>query len=220
MFFLPFTIGFILLLLFLAPLLAFLINVGLIGVAFEKLGIPSEFALAFYLLSLIASSINIPIYKREVETPRLLAYTPLNFFVGNYPQLYKEQVIAVNVGGCLIPLLVSLFILSKTPFLPFILALIVVTFSSYIFSKPIEGVGIVMPFWVSPIVSVLSAWIFAPSGYTAQVAFSAGIIGTLIGADILHLKDFVLKKPGVLSIGGAGVFDGIYLTGIIAAFLS
>ncbi|MCX7831888.1 MAG: DUF1614 domain-containing protein [Actinobacteria bacterium] len=216
----PFTIGFILLLLFLAPLLAFLINVGLIGVAFEKLGIPPGLALSFYLISLIASSVNIPIYKREVEAPKLIGYTPLDFFIGNYPQLYKEQVIAVNVGGCLIPLVFSLIVLSRTPFLPFIFALIFVTFFSYFFSKPVEGVGIVMPFWVSPIVSVISAWIFAPSGYTAQVAFTAGIIGTIIGADILHLKDFVLKKPGMLSIGGAGVFDGIYLTGIIAAFLS
>lgn len=188
--------------------------------AFEKLGLPSSLALSFYLISLLASSINIPIYKREVETPPFQSFTPLDFFIGTYPQLYKEQVIAINVGGCLIPIIFSLLILQKTPFVPFLLSLAVVTIVSYFFARPVEGVGIVMPFWVSPLVSVFSAWMFAPENAVARVAFTAGIIGTLLGADILHLKDFVLKKPGLLSIGGAGVFDGIYLTGILAAFLS
>lgn len=220
MFFIPFTIGFILLLLFLLPFLFFLFQVGIISVAFDKLGISPSLALSFYLLSLFASSINIPLYKREVETPPFLEYFPLDFLVGNYPQIYKEQVIAVNVGGCIIPLAMSLYIASKVPVVNFILAFAFVTLATYVVAKPVEGIGIIMPFWASPIISVIAAWVFSPSQYTAQIAFSAGITGTLLGADILHLKDFVLKKPGILSIGGAGVFDGIYLTGIIAAFLS
>jgi len=45
-------------------------------------------------------------------------------------------------------------------------------------------------------------------------------MGTLIGTDLLNLNK--LKRLGAqkVSIGGAGVFDGIYLTGIVAAFLS
>lgn len=220
MFFLPFTIWLILLLVFLIPLLAFLVSLGIISVAFEKLGIPPNLALIFYLASLITSSINIPVYKRTVKTPPFLEYVPIDFFIGNYPQLYKEQVIAVNVGGCLIPLIMSLIMLSKVPLIPFLTVFFIVTVACYLAARPVEGLGILMPFWVSPLVTVISAWIFSPPESVSMIAFSAGILGTIAGADLLHLKDFVLKKPGILSIGGAGVFDGIYLTGIISAFLS
>jgi len=44
-------------------------------------------------------------------------------------------------------------------------------------------------------------------------------MGTLLGADLLHLRE-IRKYPGIISIGGAGVFDGIFLTGIVAVFLS
>jgi uncharacterized membrane protein len=45
-------------------------------------------------------------------------------------------------------------------------------------------------------------------------------MGTLIGADILRISQ--IKKLGVpfLSIGGAGVFDGIYLVGIVSVLLA
>ena len=52
----------------------------------------------------------------------------------------------------------------------------------------------------------------------APVAYISGVMGTLLGADLLHIGD--LPAVGILSIGGAGVFDGIFLTGILAAFLT
>jgi uncharacterized membrane protein len=45
-------------------------------------------------------------------------------------------------------------------------------------------------------------------------------MGTLIGADLLNLGKVINAGATYLSIGGAGLFDGIFLTGIIAAFLS
>jgi uncharacterized membrane protein len=47
----------------------------------------------------------------------------------------------------------------------------------------------------------------------------AGTMGVLIGADILNLKK-AQKYGGFLSIGGAGVFDGIFLVGIVSALLT
>jgi uncharacterized membrane protein len=43
---------------------------------------------------------------------------------------------------------------------------------------------------------------------------------TVIGADLLHLKEILAKSSGVLSIGGAGVFDGIALCGLFALLLT
>jgi uncharacterized membrane protein len=50
--------------------------------------------------------------------------------------------------------------------------------------------------------------------------FCGGRHGAIIGADLLHLKDFIRTTMGVASIGGAGTFDGIILSGILAAYLS
>jgi uncharacterized membrane protein len=54
----------------------------------------------------------------------------------------------------------------------------------------------------------------------APVAFVAGTLGPLIGADLLHLREIEESAVGVASIGGAGTFDGIVLSGIIAAYLA
>lgn len=220
MFFIPFTIGLILLLIVLIPAFFVLVNLGILTVAFGNLGIPPTAALFYYLISLIFSSVNIPLYSRKVSTPYVMETNLFDFFLGSVPEIYKEQIIAINIGGGLIPTLLALMIAAKAPFIPFLITLLVVTFVSYVSSRPVPGVGIMMPIWVSPLTSAITASLVSPHGAAAPVAFSAGILGTLIGADLLHLKDFMKDIPGVMSIGGAGVFDGIFLTGIIAAFLS
>lgn len=220
MVFLPFTIGLILLLIVLIPVFLVLFNLGILTIAFKNLGISPEVAIFYYLISLIGSSINIPIYSRKVPTPRYIEEKFFELFLGSIPLVYKEQVIALNVGGGLIPTILAILLSFKAPLIPFLATLAVVTLVSYITAKPVPGVGIIMPIWISPLTSALTASLISPPGTAALVAFSAGILGTLIGADLLHLNDFMKDMPGVLSIGGAGVYDGIFLTGIIAAFLS
>jgi uncharacterized membrane protein len=71
-----------------------------------------------------------------------------------------------------------------------------------------------------------------PISGAAPVAYIAGTLGTLIGADLLNLRAILRgsllpateaeETPAKVidSIGGAGVFDGIFLTGILAPFLA
>ncbi|HKJ83537.1 MAG TPA: DUF1614 domain-containing protein, partial [Mariprofundaceae bacterium] len=54
----------------------------------------------------------------------------------------------------------------------------------------------------------------------APLAYIAGTTGVIIGADLLHLKDIAKLGAPVVSIGGAGTFDGIVLTGIVAVLLT
>ena len=54
----------------------------------------------------------------------------------------------------------------------------------------------------------------------APVAFVAGVLGPLVGADLMLLKDITRVSAGMLSIGGAGTFDGIVLSGMLAALLA
>ena len=75
-----------------------------------------------------------------------------------------------------------------------------------------------MPIFIPPLFSALFALILVPE-FTAPAAFISGVLGTLIGADILNLKK-IQRYGGFLSIGGAGVFDGIFLVGIVSALIS
>jgi len=52
------------------------------------------------------------------------------------------------------------------------------------------------------------------------VAYVSGVLGTLIGADIANLDKIRGLGAPVASIGGAGTFDGIFLTGILAVLLA
>jgi uncharacterized membrane protein len=86
----------------------------------------------------------------------------------------------------------------------------------------VTGIGIVMPGVVSPIIAAGTALLLAPDA-AAPVAFAIGVIGVigpLVGADLMHLKDIEANEIGVVSIGGAGTFDGIVLSGIVAAYLA
>jgi uncharacterized membrane protein len=51
-------------------------------------------------------------------------------------------------------------------------------------------------------------------------AYVAGTLGTLIGGDLLHRRQVTTLATPVASIGGAGTFDGVFLTGIIAILLA
>jgi uncharacterized membrane protein len=45
------------------------------------------------------------------------------------------------------------------------------------------------------------------------------VLGTLIGADITNLHRIPRLGAKIASIGGAGTFDGVFLSGILAVLL-
>jgi uncharacterized membrane protein len=54
------------------------------------------------------------------------------------------------------------------------------------------------------------------------MSYLSGVMGTLIGADLLNIlnPDVLNMFSGVISIGGAGLFDGIFLTGVLASLMA
>jgi uncharacterized membrane protein len=52
------------------------------------------------------------------------------------------------------------------------------------------------------------------------LAYIGGSIGCLLVADILNLDKVAGLGAPVASIGGAGTFDGIFLTGVLAVLLA
>ncbi len=200
------------------PLLFILGYFHIVTLGFEKLGISPEITIFLLLAILIGSSINIPLGKKK------LIYKEESRFFGLFraPRI-EAQGIAINLGGAVIPIFLSfyfLFLTFKSGFSlePILIATILMVVISRFLARVIPGRGISLPALIPPIFSALFAFLLAPN-FAAPTAFIAGVLGTLIGADILNLKK-AQEYGGFISIGGAGVFDGIFLIGIASALLA
>ncbi|HXR25479.1 MAG TPA: DUF1614 domain-containing protein, partial [Candidatus Binataceae bacterium] len=68
-----------------------------------------------------------------------------------------------------------------------------------------------------PIVAALTALVLtgvmSGGAHVDAVAFVSGVLGTLIGADLMNLNQLNTLGAPVASIGGAGTFDGVFLSG-------
>jgi len=97
----------------------------------------------------------------------------------------------------------------------------IVTAIVHRFAMPVPGLGIATPMLIPPIVAAACGYFLGSSGHHRDaVAFISGVTGTLIGADLLNLRNLRDLGAPVASIGGAGTFDGIFLTGIVAVLLA
>jgi uncharacterized membrane protein len=214
----------VLLLAFLLPLLFY--QLMLSGLA--KLDLSPGTALTLMIAIIVGGMINIPVkrigHAETVDVHRLAVYG----FSGMLPQLRRarrDTIIAVNVGGCLIPTGLALYELLHLVSIDQSLVMPVALVSAanialcYSVARPVPGVGIVMPGLVPAIAAAALAFLLARD-QAAPVAFIAGVAGPLIGADLFHLREIGRTATGIASIGGAGTFDGIVLSGIVAAYLA
>ena len=116
----------------------------------------------------------------------------------------------MNVGGAVLPVILCLYLLPRAPAWQTLVATAVVAVVANRLSRPMAGAGITLPAFIPPIVAALAAMVLV-RGNAAPTAYIAGVIGTLVGADLLNLHHLQRMGRGVMSIGGAGVFDGIFL---------
>jgi len=213
-----------LLLLFLLPFWF----VQVMGLALAKLRLDPQTALFVIVGIFLGSVVNIPV-KRLVRQEDVTVHPFPHFgFLDRWPQfqrVQRETIVAVNLGGCVVPTMVAIYEIvqlvmdSWTYLLAVGLAVGINTTVCYRLARPVKGIGIAMPALVPPIVAVMSALVLAPD-QAPPVAFIAGVLGPLLGADLLHLREIPRISTGMASIGGAGTFDGIVLSGILAAYLA
>lgn len=214
--------GNIVLLLLVFIFLAVMVQTGLVRVAFDKLGLSQSSALLLMFSSLAGSVINLPLFRITSEPPRPGALPPLGrFWFFQQLEYHGKTLIALNVGGCLIPLCFSLYLLTNNPLPPgdALLGVGVVAIIARLFSRPIPGLGISMPLFIAPIGAALAALFINPE-QSAPLAYICGSVGVLVGADLLRLKDIRRMGVPLAAIGGAGTFDGIFISGIVAVLLT
>ncbi|HVM81540.1 MAG TPA: DUF1614 domain-containing protein [Stellaceae bacterium] len=193
-----------------------------------KLHLSPSSALLLIVGIFAGGMINIPV--RRIQRSDAIEVHPLAAFgmSGRFPELRRvsrETIVAINVGGCVIPSMLALYeiawLATAAPghlWAAGVASLVNIAVC-YALAQPVPGVGIAMPGLVPGLVAAALALVLAPEQAPA-VAYIAGVTGPLIGADLLHLREIERVAAGVLSIGGAGTFDGIVLSGIVAAYLA
>ncbi len=194
----PLTMPLLLLPLVLLGLLILLVEARVLTYAYRKVGVHPRYAFAVMLLSLLGSQVNIPLYSID----------------------RGATVVALNVGGALIPILVSLYLLIHTGmYRRMLIGVSVVTAVVHSLAQIVPGVGIAVPMIVPPLVA---AGVALPLAFrrAPPLAYVSGSMGTLIGADLMNLGKIARLGAPVVSIGGAGTFDGVFLTGLLAGLLA
>jgi uncharacterized membrane protein len=220
--YLPITPGLFSILVLLFAGLIILIQLRILRYAYMRLGVGPGVALLLLFGSLVGSYFNIPVTVlpgKAVHSGEIVDFFGMRYVVPLVTQ-WPGTVLAVNVGGAVIPTLMSTYLVLRYQlWLKATIAVVVIAFVIHMMATPVRGVGIAVPVFAPVVVTAILAFLLSRE-YAAPLAYIGGSMGTLIGADLLNLDKIGDLGAPVASIGGAGTFDGIFLTGILAVLLA
>ncbi|WP_298336501.1 DUF1614 domain-containing protein [Ferrimicrobium sp.] len=213
---------------YLALALLFVVLVALLGLdllrfAYQRIGIAPGWLLLILVATIVGSFINIPVARLQnpIEEPveRSISFLGIRYVIPTPPRP-SETSIAVNVGGAVIPTVLSIYLavhdhLELLALIGVVIAAVVVR----LVARPIRGVGIAVPILLPALMAVILASLLTIH-YLAALAYIIGVMGVLIGADLSNLNKTRTLGASIVSIGGAGTFDGIFLTGLLAVLLA
>ena len=199
-----------------------LIQLRALRLAYMSIGLGSGAALLLLLASLAGSYLNIPVAR--LSEHRFVAGREVLFFGVRHmiPTMveWPGTIIAVNVGGAVIPGLLSFYLLVRNDlWIRGLFATAGVAAVCHLLATPVAGLGIALPVFVPPL-SAAAVALLLSRRQAAPLAYIGGSLGTLIGADLLNLDKIQGLGAPVASIGGAGTFDGIFVTGVLAVLLA
>lgn len=196
--------------------------------ALARLGLSPRTTLLAAMGIFAGGMINIPVRRIERAQPfdaSSCRFFGLQRFFADQTCRQQHTVLAVNVGGCVIPCAIAAYQLFRIAgHGPGVMGLALTAVGinvliCYHTARPVANIGIAMPALVPAFAAAACALLLYPE-LAPPIAFCAGVLGPLIGADLLHLKEIEKLNTGVASIGGAGTFDGIVLSGLLATLLA
>jgi uncharacterized membrane protein len=210
--------------LFLAMLVAFVIlaTIGLMSRVSNALGLDPLTVTLILFASLVGSYVNIPLVRlpgEQVVSRHVVEIMGVPFLAPVAVD-WPGTVLAINVGGAVIPILLSFYLLVRYELWTLgLVAVGIVAFFVHQMAVPVPGLGISVPTFAPPLLAAFVGLVLSRR-YAAPLAYIGGSVGVLFGADLLNLG--LLRSLGapVASIGGAGTFDGVFLTGVIAVVLA
>jgi uncharacterized membrane protein len=202
--------------------LIIIVQLRILRYAYMRLGVSPGAALFLLFGSLVGSYFNIPITMlpgATVRSGQVVDFFGMQYVVP-YVTSWPGTVLAVNVGGAVIPTLMSAYLVIRCElWLKATLATVAIALVMHSMATPVPGIGIAVPVFAPVVATAILAFILSRE-YAAPLAYIGGSMGTLVGADLLNLGNISGLGAPVASIGGAGTFDGIFLTGILAVLLA
>ena len=220
--YLPLTPGLFSILVILLVGLVILIQLRILRYAYMRLGVGPGTALLLLFGSLIGSYFNIPITilpGTPMRTGQIVEFFGMRYVVPGVVA-WPGTVLAVNVGGAVIPTLMSTYLVIRYQlWLKATIVTVAIAFIIHSMATPVPGIGIAVPVFAPVVATAILAFVLSRE-YAPPLAYIGGSMGTLIGADLLNLDKISGLGAPVASIGGAGTFDGIFLTGILAVLLA
>lgn len=206
------------LLIILLPILVLYLIYLIVTKAFKEIGFsPLEAIVIIFFCFLLGSGL--------IDEYAGISFSNIPLF-----QYRDSWIVGINIGGAVIPMLLSLYLVFKNSLKPFkvligIGLISVVTFF-VTYPDPEKGIVSAFPFWLLPIIftsvfSIVLCW--SEKNKAAPLAYTIGTFGVLLGADGFHLirlLQYEVQPVRYAVIGGAHVFDMVFITGILALFLN
>ena len=218
----PLTLPFLLVLLGGLVVLSFLALLRVLQFAYSQLGIAPRYFFTWLFLSLAGSYVNLPIMRFAPEQMTRLEEIPFYGVPYVIPtvETWPGTILAVNVGGAIIPILLSVILIVKNHlYRNAAWGVALVSLACYLLAEPLPGLGIAIPVFYPPVIAAIVALTLSRR-FAAPLAYVCGSLGTLIGADLMHLADFRGLGAPVVSIGGAGTFDAIFVSALLGVLIA
>lgn len=234
--------GFIPALLFMVVLffLFVFLPVSMVAEAFSKLGLTTAQGLLMFIAILVGRLVNIPFHTSErlvvVPGPRTVSYgldeagRPIQIERESGNEL-KKQVFAVNVGGFIMPVLLSLTFLVRQHMVYqadgvyawIVFVMVMVAAGCYALAKSDPYTGMRIPLVLPALITFVCVYFFVPGQFRPVAAYVAGTMGAVLGGNIIPLLIPRFRNSvgtPLVSIGGPGTFGGVFVAGILSVLLA
>ncbi len=204
---------------------------GMIGAAFTRLGFSWISALAVVLLMVGGSLVNIPVYRIRRDMVHVSQEEAPDFDVCipcASPRVW-DTLVSINLGGAVIPLCVSLYLIYKaisivgnTLIFTVCTGIALVAIIAFISTRLVTCVGIQVPFLIPGLTALFAGFFLAGgTGLTAAVtAFVCGTTGVLVGGNLANLPRIKNLEVVAVSFGGAGTFGSIFICCMLPALIA
>ncbi len=210
-------------------LLAALVVLLLLVVGFETVGFKLREALLIFVGSTLLFLISFPSVLLYFQGSVGLGIIDLPLGILVFQDLvaagpHRNLAIGFDVAGFLIPFFVSVAMIidRRSPALASLIGVICIASISYLSSYYVGGQGVVIRniFVIAGAAGILGILLSHRQWCrVGPISYVSGSLGVLFGADLVRILDILNYQPrgfAFASIGGAGVFDAIFLVGVIA----
>ncbi|MBS3984247.1 MAG: DUF1614 domain-containing protein [Selenomonadales bacterium] len=188
------------------------------------LGLPVGLIALVIVTILIMSGVAQRVLDRMKMNDRTALMLVLAMLIGGFlPDLPLAPTLAINVGGGLIPIGISLYLFvtagtAKERWRT-VLATIATTAAIYLVSAylPTEKHMLLDPIYMFALIAGITAYLF---GRSRRGSFIAGVLGVVLNDLIYGIQLYIGPFEGATTIGGTGIFDTVVLAGLIAVLLA